>query len=326
MRKPNKETNGKGFSKKESVNFLTEASESKDVHVKDYLKTKIKSVEMPDFWGKDCLKVFISHSVKNYNIAKKLKDELAQSSISCFLAHKDIKPTRKPIEEMRKALNSMKLMVTLITEHFNESYWTHQEVGVALGRNIPIIPIKLDQNDPKGFISEIQAINLTETDIAPYSQNFLNLLNLIKEKFPKHSYHLKNFFKARSISCDYAKIAFMDIIKLNFNDQEIEKIVKEITDTSRKYHGNFGGTNQLPILLYDRISIKHLEQLPEEEKDKYQYYAELLNDKILSQHTQKRYSITEPNGRTHCEIIDNQAIPSKSHKETKEQEFEDIPF
>ena len=76
----------------------------------------------------------------------------------------------------------------------------------------------------------------------------------------------------------------------------------------------------------DRIGSDHLSLLLENERDRYKYYAELLNDKILSQHTQNRYSITQPNDQTHCEIIDNQAISPKSHKEIKKQDFEDIPF
>ena len=304
-----------------SENFVIEDSESKDqIHVKDYLKAKIKSVEIPDFWKKDCLRVFISHSVKNYNIAKKLKDELAHSSISSFLAHTDIKPTRKPIEEMRKALNSMELMLALIAEDFNKSYWTHQEVGVALGRGIPIIPIKLDQNDPKGFISEIQAIHLTETDIVHYHQNFSKLLKLIKEKFSNHSFIKKKFLSAKDGSFNWAKEQFMDIIYLKFNDTEIEEIVKTIEGPASTR------INQLTILLSDPISSEHLEQLPKDDKDKYEYYWELLQDKVLSQHTQNRYSITKPNGRTYYEIIDNQAIPPKTQKSTKKQKFEDIPF
>ena len=314
----------KKFSKVETDNFFTEDSESKEgIDVNDYLKTKIKSVEIPDFWDKDCLRVFISHSVKNYNVAKKLKDEFIKSSLSCFVAHKDIKPTTQWQKEIKKALNSMELMVALITEDFNESYWTHQEVGFALGRDIPIIPIKLDQSDPKGFISEIQAINLTETDIVPHYQSFLNLLNLIQEKFPKHPFIKKKllsaFLSAKDGSFAWAKEKFMEIISLDFNDKEIEEIVKTIKGPASKRY------NQLTILLAPfppaaTITPEHLKQLPEEEKDKYKYYSELLEDKVLSQHTQKRYFIKD------CEIIDNQAIPPKTQKVIKEQEFEDFSF
>ena len=303
----------KKFSKVETDIFFTEDSESKEeIDIKDYLK--IKGVEMPDFWHKDCLRVFISHSVKNYSIAKNLKDKLEKASLSCFVAHKDIKPTKLWQKEIKKALDSMELMIALITKDFNKRYWTHQEIGAALGKNIPIIPIKIDQSDPKGFISEIQAVNLTEKNIALNSQSFLSLLRLIQEKFPKHPFNKKKFLSAKDGFYEWAKEMFMGIIHLDFNDKEIEEIVKTIQGpASTRY-------NQLEVLLYNSINPEHLEQLSKEEKDKYKYYRELLEDKVLSQHTQNRYSIKD------CEIIDNQAKPPKIQKVIKKQEFEDLPF
>ncbi len=274
---------------------------------------------MPDSWDKDCLRVFISHSVKNYPVAKKLKDEFIKSSLSCFVAHKDIKPATLWQKEIKKALNSMELMVALITKDFNKSYWTHQEVGFALGRNIPIISIKLDQSDPKGFISEIQAISLTETDIVPRSHSFLNLLKLIKKKFQKHLFIntiKKNFLSAKDGTYALAKEKFMEIIHLDFNDKEIEEIVKTIEGPAST------SINQLIALLHDRMIPEHLKQLPKDENNKYNYYSykELFEDKILSQHTQKRYYIE---GR---KIIDNQATLPKTQKELKNQNLRIFPF
>jgi len=53
----------------------------------------------------------------------------------------------------------MEIMLLFITEGFFDSFWTNQEVGVALGRGIPIISVKMQKNcDPRGFISKIQAV------------------------------------------------------------------------------------------------------------------------------------------------------------------------
>jgi hypothetical protein len=48
--------------------------------------------------------------------------------------------------------------VALMTEGFHESDWTDQEVGVAFGRGLPIIIIKLGK-DPYGFIGKFQALS-----------------------------------------------------------------------------------------------------------------------------------------------------------------------
>ncbi len=304
----------------ESNEYIEEVKfELKDeIDINTYLKNKIMSIETPGFWNKDCLRVFISHSVKDYSFAKKLKEQLMNSDISCFVAHKDIEPTKKWQREIIKALSSMELVLALITEDFNESWWTNQEVGFALGRDIPIISIKLAQAPPPGFIYETQAITLNEIDIGPHSTGYLNLLKLIKKKFPEHFKKnlLNKFLDAKDGTFALAKEKFMDIINLEFSDQEIEKIVKTIKGPAET------SVNQLTILLYDRISPKHLKQLP---NSKYRYYAELLNDKVLSQHTQNRYSIKKSNRKktfVEFEIVDSQATIAITNK----QKIEELPF
>ena len=51
-----------------------------ETKVNSDLKNKIMNTETPNFWDKDDLKVFISHSVKNYTFANKLKDLLKDTT------------------------------------------------------------------------------------------------------------------------------------------------------------------------------------------------------------------------------------------------------
>ena len=45
-----------------------------------------------------------------------------------------------------------------LTDDFDASCWTMQEVGWALGRDIPTVALKLGIKDPPGFISHLQAL------------------------------------------------------------------------------------------------------------------------------------------------------------------------
>ncbi len=286
-----------------------------------YKENKIMNTKIPDFWDKNCLRVFISHSVKNYDIAKKLKDHLKRYNLSCFVAHKDIEPAKQWQQEIKKALNSMEIMFCLITENSCKSLWVNQEIGFALARNIPIIPIKLGNYDPKGFISEIQAMSL---DVKKLESNTSDIIRLITKEFSQYSsvkkHFLNQFLKAKGSDFNWARQVLMNIIHFKFNDQEIEEIVTAIKDPENN--------NQLTVLLsfsskYDRISEEHLKQL---QNNKCRYYAELLNDKILSQHTQNRYSIQKINGESHFEIIDSQTLIAKKQKTNKKQKYDDLPF
>ena len=48
-------------------------------------------------------------------------------------------------------------MLLLLTDDFADSAWTNQEIGFALCRDIPIIPVSVDGAVPPGFLSERQA-------------------------------------------------------------------------------------------------------------------------------------------------------------------------
>ncbi|WP_353269430.1 toll/interleukin-1 receptor domain-containing protein [Gemmatimonas sp.] len=78
--------------------------------------------------------------------------------MSCFVAHEDIAPTLGWQEQIERALFAMDAMLAIHTEGFSESVWTQQEIGVAIGRGVKIISLKLENEDPKGFIARDQAI------------------------------------------------------------------------------------------------------------------------------------------------------------------------
>ncbi|MDA9818436.1 toll/interleukin-1 receptor domain-containing protein, partial [Flavobacteriaceae bacterium] len=105
------------------------------------------------------LKCFISHATENKEVANLLKEELSSHKIDCFVAHEDIKPSKKWQKEIEKALSSMDLFISIHTEYFNQSNWCQQEVGFALASKTEIIPIKSSKNkiDPTAFLGEIQA-------------------------------------------------------------------------------------------------------------------------------------------------------------------------
>jgi hypothetical protein len=116
-------------------------------------------------WGPDGYRVFLSHKAEVKKETAELKARLALFGISGFVAHQDISPTREWQDEIEHALRSMDAFVALLTERFRESNWTDQEVGFALGREVPIIAIRLGK-DPYGFIGKFQALSC-DWDSAP---------------------------------------------------------------------------------------------------------------------------------------------------------------
>lgn len=109
-------------------------------------------------WGNEGYRVFLSHKNEVKKETAELKEKLKLYGISGFVAHEDIHPTKEWQEEIENALFSMDAFVALMTEEFHDSIWTDQEVGVAFGRGVPIISVKLGK-DPYGFIGKFQALS-----------------------------------------------------------------------------------------------------------------------------------------------------------------------
>ncbi len=60
-------------------------------------------------------------------------------------------------DEMERALFSMDVLVALLTDGFSDSDWTDQEVGVAVGRGVPVVPVRMGK-DPYGLMGKYQAL------------------------------------------------------------------------------------------------------------------------------------------------------------------------
>lgn len=80
--------------------------------------------------------------------------------VSSFVAHDDIEPTSEWQAEIESALATCDGLLALLHPGFQESKWTDQEVGFALGRQLFIVPVRFGV-DPYGFIGRFQAMDGT---------------------------------------------------------------------------------------------------------------------------------------------------------------------
>jgi hypothetical protein len=131
--------------------------------------------DLKRLWEPGFLRLFLSHKSQYKAQTAELKRRLRHYGISCFVAHEDIEPTREWQDEIERALFSMDALVVLLTEDFHQSNWTDQEIGVGIGRGVPIIPVRLGR-DPYGFIGKYQAVNAKGKKPSEFAQELLRLL------------------------------------------------------------------------------------------------------------------------------------------------------
>ncbi|HEY2353536.1 MAG TPA: toll/interleukin-1 receptor domain-containing protein [Gaiellaceae bacterium] len=108
-------------------------------------------------WDPGYFRLFISHSSKQSEEVGALKVALRRHAVDGFVAHDDIEPTEEWQEVIEGALQSCEAVVAYLTPDFHPSKWTDQEIGVALARNVLIVPIRKGEL-PYGFMAKYQAL------------------------------------------------------------------------------------------------------------------------------------------------------------------------
>jgi pyruvoyl-dependent arginine decarboxylase (PvlArgDC) len=129
-----------------------------EIGIEHNLNASDINIQNSDFWLPFHFKLFISHLAKYKEKAQSLKIALLKYGISSFVAHDDIVPTKEWQIEIEKALFSMDALTAILTPEFENSKWTDQEIGIAIGQQILIIPIRKGL-DPYGFIGKYQGFN-----------------------------------------------------------------------------------------------------------------------------------------------------------------------
>ncbi len=124
----------------------------------NYTVINAGAVTESKFWEPNHFRLFLSHLSSFRKKTAQLRISLSKFAISGFVAHEDIKPTKEWLDEIEAALFSMDALAALVTPKFMESEWADQEVGIALGRRVLVIPVMRDAT-PHGFIGKFQGVN-----------------------------------------------------------------------------------------------------------------------------------------------------------------------
>jgi signal recognition particle subunit SEC65 len=116
-----------------------------------------------DLWSAGTVRVFISHLAERRVEVHELAKVLRAIGFACFVAHDAIQPSRAWLREIERALRSCEVLVAYVSPGFASSDWTDQEVGWTLGRDLPVVPISVAGEMPRGFLGTYQAVRRHES-------------------------------------------------------------------------------------------------------------------------------------------------------------------
>lgn len=225
----------------------------------------------PNFWKPAHFKLFISHLSTFKEKTSLLKKDLEKYGISAFVAHEDIEPTKQWQDEIEKGLFTMDALCAILMPGFKDSNWTDQEIGVAIGRKLLVIPIRKGL-DPYGFIGKFQGYQSQNKKIHevgesifqiisknPKTKNkYLNIiceLFLMSNSFEDGLNRIKIINKIDNISSDKVKQIHTRIIEnKNLKNKDI---LFEFNKLSEKFELKFINLND-----FDKNIFEDIDDLP----------------------------------------------------------------
>jgi hypothetical protein len=140
-----------------------------------YAITTTKDTVQATFWEPHHFRLFLCHLASFKKTTAALQRALHRFGISAFVAHVDIEPTREWQDEIEASLFSMDALAAILMPGFKESDWTDQEIGVAVGRGVLVIPI-IRGLTPYGFIGKYQGLQATGKTVLEVAEEVFGIL------------------------------------------------------------------------------------------------------------------------------------------------------
>jgi hypothetical protein len=201
--------------------------------------TSVLSEQNLNIWKPNHYRMFISHVSTCMQLATEVQEALRKYRVSSFVAHVDIEPVQEWMEVIELALRSCHALTALITQDFHLSKWTDQEMGVAMGRGLPVIPVRLGA-DPYGFIGKYQAIQGQDRAGGQIADDLLRVMIKNKQTAPRIATVLSEaLLHSQSYKDSISVIDMLD--EVQYADPGIVKNIQTaVTDNDQVYNTYVG--------------------------------------------------------------------------------------
>ncbi len=104
-------------------------------------------------------KIFVSYSTHDLEQVNSLRQQLASTPVTVFVAEHSVSASQELPKEIAKAIQDCDLFVVLWSENARDSDWVSQEIGRASALQKTILPLVLTEGlNLPGFISNLKYI------------------------------------------------------------------------------------------------------------------------------------------------------------------------
>jgi hypothetical protein len=180
--------------------------------------------------------------------------------ISVFLAHSDIEGGDRWERAIIDKIRSCDVVLALLTPKFRRSKWTDHETGMGIGASRHIIPLRVDNVKPYGFIARYQALQMIPQEMAESCKEIILAMrrkSKLKEKVQDS--FVESFVKSRSFIEANEKSELLEELG-PYSGKQVNKILRGYLQNSQIHRAATAGSRVRAFLRRNRRFIRAVEQ------------------------------------------------------------------
>ena len=135
--------------------------------------------------------VFISYPHQDKPTADAACAILEATGIRCWIAPRDISPGAEWAASIVEAIDHCRAFVLIFSSHANRSKQVHREVQQAFDREIPVLPLRVENVPPAGtlayFVGPVHWLDALAPPLEAHLQRLAEIVCLLLEKMPQRT-------------------------------------------------------------------------------------------------------------------------------------------
>lgn len=114
--------------------------------------------------------VFVSHAPPDLDLVQELFSTVQNLYIDVHIALEEIEPGRSR-QDLEGRLANSDLLVVVLTDEGAANNWVNQEIGYAVAKGIPILPLYTEDVEPEGYLQRHERVDLDpdEMDVSVFN-------------------------------------------------------------------------------------------------------------------------------------------------------------
>lgn len=109
--------------------------------------------------------VFVSHAPRDLELVQELFSTVKNFPFGVHVALEEIESGRSR-KRLEGRLANSDVVVAVLTDHAEDCDWVNQEIGYALAKGIPVLPLYDDENRRGGLIADVDGVAIDRDNLS----------------------------------------------------------------------------------------------------------------------------------------------------------------